>query len=669
MEEKLKFVRKRDGRTVGFDKTKIADAIFKAAQSVGGQDKYLAEDLTEAVVMYLETQYEEDSCPHVEEIQDIVERVLIKTGHARTAKAYILYREQRSQIRKVREGVSPEEVLSEQQEISLKDLNLSVRDSHESMAHWNRQKITEALVKETGISNNVADIIARDVEDIVASSKISNPTSSLIRELVNAKLVKYGFEEERKKHSRLGLPVYDAKRIILSDKGNPEEVSLRLGQHVKKEFAVNDVFSQEVTDAHVEGNIHLHNLEGIDKFHHLILIPPETTSCQDNTLQFSSDKSKYIEPGFHLLQKAGKYVNTGIHLEKIDSFFGIARQQEDSDSIVRSQLQELFEKIAFCRNVSASIRLKPSNISGTIINTAAQIGAKQGIPMFFHVNPTDLEKNSEFKQSVSKLAENINIYFISDSALQTIGGFYSLPINNGQEQERTITGYPFAHKVSVNLPRIAYLSGKNQDGLFSAVDATLDTVMQSHFQKQEFMKHTHLPGNTTPNNTETALLEDRSVFWEQPVYLIGVAGLNEAAQYYAGTQVHESEEAYSFAVSLIGYMKEKCDEYSQKTQMKISLAQTRDKTVLGRFSQIDRINFAHYFQQALPRPENKNYTPDIFLLPEPVGTETLQKAGKLHSLIETGVLLSLNRTGDKSPADFISQACAYLPNTTVSFGK
>jgi ribonucleoside-triphosphate reductase len=99
IEVKLKELRKRNGHIVSFDRDKITNAILKAAKSVGGHDRALAEDITNKVVEAINASFHERSIPAVEEIQDTVERVLIKEGYASTAKAYILYREQRSRKR------------------------------------------------------------------------------------------------------------------------------------------------------------------------------------------------------------------------------------------------------------------------------------------------------------------------------------------------------------------------------------------------------------------------------------------------------------------------------------------------------------------------------------------------------------------------------------------
>lgn len=91
-------IKKRDGRIVSFEKDKITKAIWKAAQAVGGKDYLTAVELTEKVVEI--AQYiDGDECATVEGIQDLVEKVLVKNGHYKTAKAYILYRKQHQDMR------------------------------------------------------------------------------------------------------------------------------------------------------------------------------------------------------------------------------------------------------------------------------------------------------------------------------------------------------------------------------------------------------------------------------------------------------------------------------------------------------------------------------------------------------------------------------------------
>ncbi len=83
---------KRDGRIVPFNRDKITFAVLSAAVAVGGRDRAAAERVTDEVIRLLEKRASPDSIPTVEEVQDLVEKALIERGHARTAKAYILYR-------------------------------------------------------------------------------------------------------------------------------------------------------------------------------------------------------------------------------------------------------------------------------------------------------------------------------------------------------------------------------------------------------------------------------------------------------------------------------------------------------------------------------------------------------------------------------------------------
>ena len=94
---------KRDGKLVNFDKEKVVNAIFAAAQSIGGKDRALSAELADEVVRILNGRYNgKNKIPTVEEIQDIVEKVLIEDGHAQTAKAYILYRQQHKVMRETK---------------------------------------------------------------------------------------------------------------------------------------------------------------------------------------------------------------------------------------------------------------------------------------------------------------------------------------------------------------------------------------------------------------------------------------------------------------------------------------------------------------------------------------------------------------------------------------
>ena len=102
----IKSVIKRSGAVVPFTPDRITNAIYRAAVEVGGQDRELAKTLSQQVVEILERHPDPDYMPFIEEIQDVVEKVLIENGHAKVAKAYILYRNERANHRKQQETLS-----------------------------------------------------------------------------------------------------------------------------------------------------------------------------------------------------------------------------------------------------------------------------------------------------------------------------------------------------------------------------------------------------------------------------------------------------------------------------------------------------------------------------------------------------------------------------------
>ena len=97
------FIRKRDGRLVPFEEPKVEKAIIKAVEAVGGRDFEKAADISRQVSGILKVLYKGGQAPSVENVQDLVEKILIENGHAQTAKAFILYRKQHETMRRTRE--------------------------------------------------------------------------------------------------------------------------------------------------------------------------------------------------------------------------------------------------------------------------------------------------------------------------------------------------------------------------------------------------------------------------------------------------------------------------------------------------------------------------------------------------------------------------------------
>ena len=156
--------------------------------------------------------------------------------------------------------------------LSATDMALFVRSSDEDLKGWDRQRIVDALLRETMIDHDTAHRIGREVENAIRQFDVKFVSAPLIRELVNAKLLEYGLEDIRRQHTRLGMPIYDVEQLILQqNKENaniphgPEATNLTLAETIKKEFAFLNVFDEDIGDAHMRGDIHLHDLGFIDR--------------------------------------------------------------------------------------------------------------------------------------------------------------------------------------------------------------------------------------------------------------------------------------------------------------------------------------------------------------------------------------------------------------------
>jgi len=274
---------KRDGRTAPFERAKIAAAIRRAGNGKGDSGAEHADSIANGVTLYL-TKKLQGRTPSVEEVDDAVERVLIELGHAETALAYARHRDRRDRIRRFKDG-DIDGVLREFEEARQESvaaappdaLSLFVRTSDERLATWDRERIVDALIRETGMDATPARFIALQVERQILGAGVKTLTTSLVRELVDAKLIEFGLEDYRVRHRRLGVPLYDAERIICrpNERGaayacDPAATDLVLAERVKREFALTQVFTREVADAHLRGDLHLHDLGFIDRLHEIV---------------------------------------------------------------------------------------------------------------------------------------------------------------------------------------------------------------------------------------------------------------------------------------------------------------------------------------------------------------------------------------------------------------
>ena len=257
-------VRKYDGRIQPYNEKNIAESIFKAARRVGGRNYKVAERLAKEVTNYLREKYPDVEILDTNTIGDAVEKILIEFGHAKTAKAFILHRERK---KRARERIKVVRKLKEKLDTTDRLLLVSgvTKSTYEP---WNKLRIVEYLQKLLGLSSEDAFEIADNVESKIIKSGMQRISTSLIRALIENELFELGYTAELEKQNVIGIPIEELECMIseMSNENantianNPEAVNLAIAEKVLKQYALQNIFSKDVADAHLNAAIHIHDL-------------------------------------------------------------------------------------------------------------------------------------------------------------------------------------------------------------------------------------------------------------------------------------------------------------------------------------------------------------------------------------------------------------------------
>lgn len=697
--KELHSIKKRDGRIVVFNKQKISDAIFKAATAVGGEDRLLADELANAVVLFLKKQYTNQH-PDIEQIQDIVEKVLIETGHAKTAKAYILYREKRRQTRnslKVRKKVNSKS--------NSTDLALLVTPlSKDEILNWDKGRIALALQKETGISEDVALDVASSVEKKVFNSGITQISTSLIRELVDNDLFERGLGKTLNKQSMIGMPTFDLDQLLFSKScensniasNNPEAVNLSIAETILKQYILQKVFTEDVANAHLRGMVHIHDLGYPRAYcgsHSLEYI--KKYGLELGNLFTSSGPAKYARTlTGHLntfmasLQAyyAGAlgigYVNI-LYAPYIEHMSDKELKQE-AQYLIFSASQNAFSRgsqslfidfnihtgvPSYLRNIPA---IGPKGVYtgrtyGEYEDTAIRF-AKAMLEVWregdsegrvfafpkcdFHICNESFSdpKQLELLQYACLVAsENGSTYFVFDRGdeavlsqccrlRQKIDDMYMIE----HPESMRFCGF---QNVTINLPQAGYRAGKgNLEALEREIERAMDIAVKAHLQKKDFIAQLmDEPGKPMWEVSKPAKDGRPYIDLETSTYIIGLIGLNEALQFVTGKELHESEEVFKQGLKIISFMNHKTKEYAKKYKLKFSLEESPAESACRRLPKVDLRQYPEAANVIKGDLENDRYyyTNSIhFRADANMDLLTrIQKQSKFHTLIESGAII------------------------------
>jgi len=702
MPTRITHIRKRDGRVMPFDQSKITDAIFKAAQAVGGEDRFVAEELASAVADYLDRHYDGDT-PGIEDIQDMVEKVLIETGHAKTAKAYILYRDKRTQARRamtVRKAARSREGRNSTDAALLVDTG-----AKDALLSWDKGRIAEALEKEAHLDPRTARKVASAVEDKVIASGLSRISTSLVRELVDNELFERRLTGRLERQKVLGMPRYDLENLIFSksqensniSQNNPEAINLTIAETVLKQFALGEIFSRDVADAHLQGRIHLHDLGY-----------PTRVYCSSHSLEYLKKFGLDLEnldtksaPAKHARTLTG-HLNT--FLASMQAYYagalGVAHinimyapyVEHMSDKEMEQEAQHLIfscSQSAFSRggqtlfldfNVHTGVPSYLKDVAAIgpggkqtgrtygqyeeaaqrfcramldVWRAGDQHGHLFAFPKCdFHINRetfTDPKQRDLLDYACQIASENGVPYFVFDREECTLSACCRLRTTI---DDKYMMDHPESMRfcgfqnVTVNLPQAAFRAGPGQwDDLKREIVTAMDLAMRAHLQKREFIRDLmDAPHKPLWQIGKTAMDGRPYVDLDKATYIIGLVGLNECLQHMGGEELHESPEALRQGLRLVAFMYAKAKEYANEYGLKVSLEESPAESAARRLAKVDLRDWpdhAHAVLKGDMAEDEFYYTNSIHLRADaPVDLLTrIQSQAKFHTMIESGAII------------------------------
>ncbi|RLI20887.1 ribonucleoside triphosphate reductase [Candidatus Bathyarchaeota archaeon] len=549
----MKYVRKRDGRLEKFDKSRIANAIWKAAKAVGGKDRELAERLSDQVVEILEKRFGEDGVPTVEEIQDVVEKVLIENGHARTAKAYILYRKQHQDLRELAALLSSADLV----------------DKYLEMEDWRVRENSNMSYSLQGLNNYLSStVIAKYWITRIYPPNIGNAH----------------FSGDFHIHDLGVLGPYcvgwDLSDLLFSGFGGvagkiesrpPKHLRTALGQVVnffytlQGEAAGAQAFSN--FDTYLAPFIRYDGLnerevkQALQEFIFNINIPTRVgfqTPFTNITLDLTVPDFMKDEPVIY----AGKIMDDtyGEMQEEIDMFnVALAEVMTEGDAKGR-----VFTFPIPTYNITRDFDWE-SPVSQKIF----ELSAKYGVPYFSNFINSDM-KPEDVRSMCCRLR-------IDNRELRKRGG--------GFFGANPLTGS--IGVVTINLPRIGYLQ-KDEDGFFERLGELMDLAKDSLEIKRKVLERFTERGLYPYSKHYLRSVKERfGKYWKNHFSTIGLIGMNEALLNLFGYGI-ACKEGLKFAIKVLNFMREKLLEFQEETGNLYNLEATPAEGTSYRLARIDK---------------------------------------------------------------------------------
>jgi len=526
---------------------------------------------------------------------------------------------------------------------------LRVRTGRDTIEPFDKSKIANTLIQETQTTPKLANKIANEVYKELKKLELDYLTAPIIREMVNTKLTENGLESLRRKYTRLGMPVYNITNLIESGNKdnanmmhNPETIHKYVADESLKQYALLNILPHNLADAHMNGSVHIHDLE---------FFAGRPINCLQHDLrQFIRYGLKVDGTGDHT-----SVAKTPHHIETLMNHSGeimLAAQQNMSGGQAMSLWNVFVAPFAVglpYEKIKQSVEMLIFNLNMAYAARGGQvpftsIGIEFTVPDFLKNEPAygpggqvvgvygDFEKEvrllqraftealikgdaegkphlfpntiyylrkecltPEFSEDIERVhylsAKYGTAYFINMlpdymGDMSNYMGCRTRLSNNwtGDWETDCLRTGNLAY-VTMNLPRIGY-NARDENEVYDYLDDYMKIVEDVLMLRRERALKCLNDYNILPFLTQK-MGEDPYYRVENSTLSFGFVGLNEMLLAQCGAGV-EDPDANKFGLDVIKYINERADELKKNTGLRWGVIQTPAESTAYRFAMLDR---------------------------------------------------------------------------------
>lgn len=677
-------IRKRDGRELPFNIEKISNAIFKAASAQGGKDYQTALELAEQVVIQLEKS-SKTTVPIVEDIQDAVEKVLIETGHAKTAKEYILYRSERTRVRdmntrlmRIFEDLTFKD--AEDNDLKRENANIDGDTSMGTMLKYGSEGAKQfyelfVLNPAHAKAHKRGDIHIHDLDFLTLTTTCCQ--IDIHRLFENGFSTGHGHlrapkdiqsyaalaciaiqSNQNDQHGGQSIPNFDygmapgvAKTFFRLYKSNLTKALELLSDSDDAETLAAQIIEEVMTQSHLKPS--LGDIAAYQDAELLMLLSKGISSTAAAKIQkFTYDKThqeverstfQAMEAFVHNLNTMHSRAGAQIPFSSIN--YGTDFSPEGRLVIKHLLLATeaglgngetpIFPIHIF--RVKEGINYNPEDPNYDLFKLACQVSAKRLFPNFSFL---DAPFNLKYYQPGKPETE---IAYM---------GCRTRVIGNVHDPEReTIYGRGNLSFTTLNLPKLALESHGDVSLFYKLLDERIDLITEQLLERFEIQARKRVK-NFPFLMGQGVWLDSEKLGWNDEIrevlkhgtLTLGFIGLAECLKALTGSHHGESEAAQKLGVEIVGHMRAKMDASAALHKLNFSLIATPAEGTAGRFVKMDRAEFG-----SIEGVTDKEYYTNSFHVPVYHKINAFSKIAieaPYHELTNAGHITYIELDGD-----------------------